>query len=59
MQVKLGVQNHMRLKQAGDTGYNIKDKTLLKFRNEMGEQLENVLNLMHGQHISFRCIIHA
>jgi tRNA nucleotidyltransferase/poly(A) polymerase len=50
--VKLGVRNHMRLKQAGDTGVHIKDKTLLKFRNEMGEQLENVLNLMHADNIS-------
>ena len=52
MQVKLGVRNHMRLKQAGDTGVHVKDKTLLKFRNEMGEQLENVLNLMHADNIS-------
>ena len=50
--VKLGVRNHMRLKQAGDTGVHIKDKTLLKFRNEMGEQLENVLNLMHADNIA-------
>jgi tRNA nucleotidyltransferase/poly(A) polymerase len=50
--VKLGVRNHMRLKQSGDTGVHIKDKTLLKFRNEMGEQLENVLNLMHADNIS-------
>ena len=50
--VKLGVRNHMRLKQAGDTGVHIKDKTLLRFRNEMGEQLENVLNLMHADNIS-------
>ena len=50
--VKLGVRNHMRLKQAGDEGVRIKDKTLLKFRNEMGEQLENVLNLMHADNIA-------
>lgn len=50
--VKLGVRNHMRLKQAGDTGIRIKDKILLKFRNEMGEQLENVLNLMHADNIA-------
>jgi len=50
--VKLGVRNHMRLKQAGDEGVKIKDKTLLKFRNEMGEQLENVLNLMHADNIA-------
>jgi poly(A) polymerase len=50
--VKLGVRNHMRLKQAGDVGVKLKDKTLLKFRNEMGEQLENVLNLMHADNIA-------
>lgn len=50
--VKLGVRNHMRLKQAGDTGVKIKDKTLLKFRNEMGEQLENILHLMHADNIA-------
>jgi tRNA nucleotidyltransferase (CCA-adding enzyme) len=50
--VKLGVRNHMRLKQAGDVGVKMKDKTLLKFRNEMGEQLENILNLMHADNIA-------
>ena len=50
--VKLGVKNHMRLKQAGDVDIKIKDKTLLKFRNEMGEQLENILNLIHADNLS-------
>ncbi len=50
--VKLGVRNHMRLKQAGDAGVKFKDKTLLKFRNEIGEQLENILNLIHADNIS-------
>ena len=50
--VKLGVRNHMRLKQAGDVDIKIKDKTLLKFRNEMGEQLENILNLIHADNLS-------
>ena len=50
--VKLGVKNHMRLKQAGDVDIKIKDKTLLKFRNEMGEQLENILNLIHKNNLS-------
>lgn len=50
--VKLGVRNHMRLKQAGDTGVKMKDTTLLRFRNEMGEQLENVLKLMHADNIA-------
>lgn len=50
--VKLGVKSHMRLKQAGDTGVKIKDTTLLRFRNEMGEQLENILNVIHADNIS-------
>jgi len=50
--VKLGVRNHMRLKQAGAEGVQMKDKTLLKFRNEMGEQLENMLNVMHADNIA-------
>ena len=50
--VKLGVRNHMRLKQAGDTGVAIKDKTLLRFRNEMGDQLENVLNVIHADNVA-------
>jgi len=50
--VKLGVRNHMRLKQAGDEGVKMKDSTLTKFRNEMGDQLENVLNLMHADNIA-------
>ena len=50
--VKLGVRNHMRLKQAGDEAIRIKDKTLLKFRNEMGEQLDNILKLMHADNIA-------
>lgn len=50
--VKLGVKNHMRLKQAGDIDIKINNKTLLKFRNEMGEQLENILNLIHADNLS-------
>lgn len=50
--VKLGVKNHMRLKQSGDTAVNIKDKTLLKFRNDMGVQLENLLRVMHADNIA-------
>ena len=50
--VKLGVKNHMRLKQAGDTAINISDKALRKFQIEMGEQLENVLSLIHADNTS-------
>lgn len=50
--VKLGVRNHMRLKQAGDTGVKIKDTTLLRFRNDMGEQLDNMLKVIHADNIA-------
>lgn len=50
--VKLGVRNHMRLKQSGDVGVKMKDSTLLRFRNEMGEQLDNILKLMHADNIA-------
>lgn len=50
--VKAGVKNHMRLKQAGDTGINISDKALRKFKVDMGSQLENTLNLMHADNIA-------
>ena len=50
--VKLGVRNHMRLKQAGDIGIKMKDSTLLRFRNEMGGQLDNILKLMHADNIA-------
>ncbi len=44
--VKVGVRNHMRLKQSGEKGEKIKPNTLLNFRNQMGDQLENVLGVM-------------
>jgi putative nucleotidyltransferase with HDIG domain len=50
--VKLGVKNHMRLKQAGDTGVNLSDKALRKFKIEVGDHLENILNLMHADNVA-------
>lgn len=50
--VKIGVRNHMRLKQAGDTAVNLSDKALRKFKLEIGDHLENVLNLIHADNIS-------
>ena len=50
--VKLGVRNHMRLKQSGETGEKIKDRTLLDFRNEMGDQLENVLGVIDADNVA-------
>lgn len=50
--VKLGVKNHMRLKQGGDSGDKISDKALRKFKIEMGDQLENLLGVIHADNIS-------
>ena len=46
--VKLGVKNHMRLKGGGDTAINLSDKALRKFKIELGDQLENILNVIHA-----------
>jgi poly(A) polymerase len=50
--VALGVKNHMRLKNAGDTGVELSDKALRKFKMEIGDQLENTLGLMHADNIA-------
>lgn len=50
--VALGVKNHMRLKQGGDTTVNLSDKALRKFKIEMGEQLEDILDVIHSDNIS-------
>jgi poly(A) polymerase len=46
--VALGVRNHMRLKHGGDDAVKITDKTLRKFKIEMGEELENILGVIHA-----------
>jgi tRNA nucleotidyltransferase/poly(A) polymerase len=46
--VKIGVRNHMRLKGGGDTAINLSDKALRKFKIELGDQLENILNVIHA-----------
>lgn len=50
--VKLGVRNHMRLKSAKDTGIELSDKSLRKFKIEIGEHLEDVLSVIHADNIS-------
>jgi len=50
--VKLGIANHMRLKAATDSGLEISDKALRKFKFDMGEDLEDVLDLIHADNIS-------
>lgn len=51
-QVKLGVRNHMRLKQAGPHGNQIKDATLIRFRNEMNEVLPHLLKVIHADNLA-------
>ncbi len=50
--VKVGVENHMRLKHGGDTAINLSDKTLRKFVADVGDQLENILSLIHADNIA-------
>ena len=50
--VRKGVENHMRLKQGGDDAIKLSDKTLRKFKLEMGDNLEDILNLIHADNIS-------
>lgn len=49
--VKLGVGSHMALKHGKDEA-KIKDSTLRKFKINMGDQLERVLDLVHADNIS-------
>jgi poly(A) polymerase len=46
--VKLGIKNHMRLKQGGDDAVKLSDKALRKFKIELGDQLEKLLDVIHA-----------
>lgn len=50
--VKLGVKNHMRLKHGGDTAVDLSDKSLRKFKVDVGDKLENVLDLINADNLS-------
>lgn len=50
--VKAGVKNHMRLKQGGDDAIKLSDKSLRKFKIELGDNLENVLDVIHADNIA-------
>lgn len=50
--VKAGVKNHMRLKRGGDDAVQLTDKALRKFKIELGNNLEHVLDLIHADNIS-------
>lgn len=46
------VKSHMRLKSAGDKGEKISDKALRKFKRNVGDHLEDVLDLMDADNKS-------
>lgn len=50
--VKSGVKNHMRLKQGGDDAVRLSDKALRKFKMDLGDNLEHVLDVIHADNIS-------
>ena len=50
--VSKAVKNHMKLKHGGPDASGISDKTLRKFMVNMGEHLEDTLNLIHADNIS-------
>ena len=47
-----GVRNHMKLKHGGPDSFGASDKTLRKFKVNMGEHLEDILNLIHADNIA-------
>jgi putative nucleotidyltransferase with HDIG domain len=50
--VKAGVANHMRLKHGGDDAVKLSDKSLRKFKIELGNNLENLLDVIHADNIA-------
>jgi poly(A) polymerase len=50
--VVLGIENHMRLKQAGNNGEVISDKSLRKFSVDLGDHLESLLDVMAADNAS-------
>ena len=47
-----GVASHMKLKHGGPDSFGATDKTLRKFKVNMGDHLEDVLNLIHADNIA-------
>jgi poly(A) polymerase len=50
--VKMGVKNHMRLKQGGPDAIKLSDKALRKFKVELGDNLETILDVIHADNIA-------
>lgn len=50
--VKAGVGNHMRLKHGGDDAVKLSDKALRKFKIDLGQHLEHILDVIHADNIA-------
>ena len=50
--VVLTVKNHMRLKQGGKEGDIVTDKTLRKFVVDVGDHLEDILDIIHSDNVA-------
>lgn len=50
--VVMGVKEHMKLKHGGPTATNLSDKTLRKFAATVGDNLEDILDLIHADNIA-------
>lgn len=50
--VALGVRHHMYLKQGGDDASGLSDKSIRKFISAVGNNLENILDVIHADNIS-------
>jgi putative nucleotidyltransferase with HDIG domain len=50
--VALGVKHHMALKHGGDDATSLSDKSIRKFIAAVGENLENILDVIHADNIS-------
>jgi len=50
--VVMGVKNHMKLKHGGPDASGISDKTLRKFVVNVGQNLEDILDLIHADNIA-------
>lgn len=50
--VALGVRNHMSLKHGGDDATGLSDKSIRKFISAVGDNLENILDVIHADNIS-------
>ncbi len=50
--VKSGVANHMRLKHGGDDAVKLSDKSLRKFKIEVGDNLEALLDVINADNIA-------